>query len=501
MMTTIFANKKGIVSDLFEKIITPASKKFKAKIALVGIGFEEHFDWDAILKSYTIAKEKLSTALPKESFEVIYSDEPIQTKQDMLAWLEKMKHQNVNGIIIYQASYIAGDLASTTAHWFTQNPIPVLSWSHDEATGGRLSNNRLCGQNFLLNIFTSNNVKYTWLFESPESKTIIEHIMPFAKAVYAKASINQQTLCMVGGFRVPGFYDCELNEMEILKRYGLLVDRVDFQTIFKHGERFSDDQITEIKNTILTHPECKYNNVPDSELLLGIRLALSVADYTRINNYIGVGLKNWPELFDHYGIAGDGAGALIQDIGIPVSDESDMGALLTMVVMNQLSLEQCVPTLMDMSLLDEENNHIGYWHCGGASTKLMKKDAGFEVRKHSILENYSEDETMGPLFEFLHELGDITIAKYMYPDAARIMTFEAEVIESKMAFRGSYAEVKPKKYSAVDIASTVLNNGCDHHWILGRGKMLAEINEFNHWLEIQKIPIEKSNDYLFGHSK
>lgn len=60
--------------------------------------------------------------------------------------------------------------------------------------------------------------------------------------------------------------------------------------------------------------------------------SLEIADYTRSRDYIGVALKNWPELFDNYQIAGDGAGALVQDLGIPVADESDIGALITMVI-------------------------------------------------------------------------------------------------------------------------------------------------------------------------
>ena len=152
-------------------------------------------------------------------------------------------------------------MAAATGRWFQQSGIPVLSWSHDEATGGRLSNNRLCGQNFLLNVLNSSNVKYSWIFESPESPTLAAHILPFAKAVYAKASINQRTIGMIGGFRVPGFYDCDLNEMSLLKRFGLLVDRVDFQTIFKHGEKFKIEDIHTIKKALLNHPDCKFNNV------------------------------------------------------------------------------------------------------------------------------------------------------------------------------------------------------------------------------------------------
>ncbi len=492
--------KNGIVSHLFEKVITPKKPNFKAKIALVGIGLEEHFDWQSILSNYNKAKSGLAKVLPKERFELIASKEPIQTKETIFTWLKEMQEQSVDGIIIYQASFIAGDLAATLARWLNQNRIPILSWSHGEETGGRLSNNRLCGQNFLLNIFNSCGVKFSWLFESPEDDEFNSNILKFAKSVYVKASINQKSVGMVGGFRVPGFYDCELNELSLLNRFGIKIDRIDFDTIWQHGEKFTDITIQEIRNELLNHPLCKFNNVTHQQIDKSIRLSLAMADYARLNEYLGIGLKNWPELFDHYGIAGDGAGALVQDLGIPVADESDMGALLTMILMNQISFEKAIPTLVDLSLINKENNRIGFWHCGGAPTKLINSATGYEVRNHSILENFDVDSSMGMLLEFLHKKGPVTITKYQYPDASRVLTWEGDIRPSEMAFRGSYAEVEPKKNSAEDILSTVLNNGLDHHWIIGRGYLQKDLNELNHWLGIKNIKIEISKDHLYGHS-
>ncbi|WP_109830931.1 L-fucose/L-arabinose isomerase family protein [Reichenbachiella versicolor] len=490
----------GIVSHLFEKVIMPPKPAYTAKIALVGIGLEEHFDWQSIIKSYDIAKKKLEAVLPQDRFKLLTSQKPLQTKEEIHKWLQSMHAEGIDGIIIYQASFIAGDLAATLARWLNQNKIPVLSWSHDEPTGGRLVNNRLCGQNFLLNIFNSCGVKYSWIFESPEDIEFESNIMMFAKSVYAIASINQRSIGMIGGFRVPGFYDCELNELALLNRFGIKVDRIDFDTIWQHGERFTDNTIKEIQDTLLNHPLCKFNNVTDEQMQKSIRLSLAMADYARENDYLGIGLKNWPELFDHFGIAGDGAGALVQDLGIPVADESDMGALLTMIIMNQISFGKSIPTLVDLSLVNDKQNRIGFWHCGGAPTKLINEATGFEIRNHSILENFSEESSMGMLLEFLQKHGPITVAKYQYPDASKVLTWEGEIHESKMAFRGSYAEVFPEKNDSGDILSTVLSNGLDHHWIIGRGHLQKELNELNHWLGIKEIEIEKRKHHLYGHS-
>ncbi|MFY0627097.1 MAG: hypothetical protein JXR07_12430 [Reichenbachiella sp.] len=490
----------GIVGHLFEKVILPPKPHYIAKIALVGIGLEEHFDWQSILNCYADAKNSLESVLPKDRFDLISSQTPLQSKEEIFKWLQQMQSSGIDGIIVYQASFIAGDLAATLARWLNQNKIPVLSWSHDEPTGGRLVNNRLCGQNFLLNILNSCGVKYSWLFDSPVEKEFAGNIMKFAKSVYVKASINQKSIGMVGGFRVPGFYDCELNELSLLNRFGIKVDRIDFDTIWQHGERFSENTIIEIREELLSHPLCMFNNVSNEQLDKSIRLSLAMADYSREKNYLGIGLKNWPELFDHYGIAGDGAGALVQDLGIPVADESDMGALLTMIMMNQLSFEKAIPTLVDLSLINKNDNQIGFWHCGGAPTKLIDINTGYEIRNHSILENFDVESSLGMLFEFLQKQGPVTIAKYQYPDAGKVLTWEGNIKPTEMAFRGSYAEVEPKRNAAGDILSTILNNGLDHHWIIGRGHLQKDLNELNHWLGIENIKIEKSKDHLYGHS-
>ncbi len=491
----------GVVRDLFESLIVPAPKRHKAKIALVGIGFAEHFDWESVKVNYASAQETLLNVLPKDNFELLVSPEPLQFKGEILEWLEQMKHQDVDGIIIYQASYIQGDLAATTARWFVQNQVPVLSWSHDEVTGGRLSNNRLCGQNFFLNILSSNNVKYSWLFESPSSPTLGEHLLTFAKAAYAKAAINQKTILMAGGFRVPGFYDCELNEMAILRRMGLSVDRVDMETLWRHGAKFAAEDIAKICKALQENPRCAYCNVPEDQMQGSIRLALSIADYARANGYLGVALKNWPELFDNYTIAGDGAGALIQDLGIPVADESDMGALITMVLADQLTLGEGVPALFDLSLINPETNKIGLWHCGGASTRLIREGRNYELRKHSILENYDLETSLGMMMEFLHELGDVTVAKALYPNADKMFSWEGVIEESEMAYRGSYAQVQPQTAEAKDILYTMLNNGMDHHWIAIRGHVMEEIHELNHFLGVENCEMEQCKGYLHGRSK
>ncbi|MWW25324.1 L-fucose/L-arabinose isomerase family protein [Algibacter lectus] len=483
--------RKGVVAEEMEKLICKARNKQNVKIGLIGIGFELHFDWEKAKQSYSEAVEQTKSVFSVNNA-LLALKEPVQTKKELLDVLNNFKAEGISGLIIYQASYIAGDLALALGNWLREHNTPLLSWSHPEVTGGRLTANRLCGQNFLLNILNSLEVKYSWVFNAPKTKQLDVVLDRLIRVVSAKKRMQHANILMIGGMRVPGFYDCELNEMSIAKHFGLGVDRVDIETVWKHGNKFKKEGINAIVKKLINAKECKYKKVSERELFLSVRFSLAIADYVRQGNYLGVALKNWPELFDNYQIAGDGAGALVQDLRIPVADESDMGGLLTMITMNEISNGNALPTLTDLSILNSDENKLGMWHCGGSPTKLLRKGTGFEIRNHSILDNYDEAQSYGMLLEFLLEKGHITIAKYQYPHASSMLSFEGEIVDSPMRFRGAYGEVAPKNVKASAVVGTILSKGLDHHWIIGRGHIQEDLKEFNHWANIKDLEFVQS---------
>jgi len=486
-MTVNFPQRAGLLEQDMQALITPQIDRANVPIGFIGIGFELHFDWEKAKQSYKQAVSDVTEVFSEQN-SMLAEAEPIQTKEEMLTLLDHYYAYGMKALIIYQASYIQGDLALLLARWLMDHDMPILSWSHTEVTGGSLTANRLCGQNFLLNNLASMEVPYSWIFEEPGDASLNESLGRFIRTVSAKARLKHAKILMVGGMRVPGFYDCELNEMSIAKHFGLAVDRIDMHTIWLHGEaHFSDAALAPLVEKLLASPLVAKNDVKYDEIKKSIRLALAIADYANKEGYVGVSLKNWPELFDNYGISGDGAGALVQDLGIPVADESDMGALLTMVVFNEITMNGGLPTLMDFSFVNHIENKIGMWHCGGTSTKLMREGTQLEVRNHSILDNYDPETSYGMLFEFLQETGPVTIAKYQYPHASTIFAFEGDLVDSPMRYRGCYGEIAPAQLSSKSVVSSVMNYGLDHHWVVARGHLMEDLREFNYWAGIEEL--------------
>jgi L-fucose isomerase-like protein len=136
---------------------------------------------------------------------------------------------------------------------------------------------------------------------------------------------------------------------------------------------------------------------------------------------------------------------------------------------------------------------MGFWHCGGSATRLLREGTQYEARRHSILENADESTACGLLVESLLELGPVTVTRYLSPNSGRAFLFEGNVIDSPMAFRGAYADVEPiGEYSADQIMGTILDRGLDHHWVMGRGHFAEDLKMLNHWLDVKEQKISNS---------
>ena len=484
----------GIATEYIASLIPASKPQRKTRIAFFSVAISMHFDWQLAQKTNKEIAEMVRVLLPEDKYELVCADEPFEDHLALKAYLDSADNGQLDGIFLCHAAYTTGEVASQLGTWLAQRNIPIFSYAMPEPMGPKqnLSANRLCSQNFVLGILHSLDVKYQWMFATTDDPRVAKEITSFAKVARTIGSIKGRKALIAGAGRVPGFYDCEVSEIDVLRRFELGLDRINLIDITTRMADFKVSDIDEIKRLILEHKDCRFNNVPEKQIDDSIRLALALMVVAREGNYIGVSFKNWPEIFDHFNIAGDGAMALINDQGIVISDEADTGALITMVIFDQLTDKQCVPLLSDISYVAGDGKSLGVWHNGSAATKLRKAGAGFECRKHGILENYDSETAWGLVMEFLIAPGEVTVAKYQSPCIDNVLAFEGDLVESEMRFRGTYGEIIPHKYNASQIVGTILDRGLDHHWIIGRGHFLKDLNVLNYWLNIKDIPVSNT---------
>ncbi|MDZ8118397.1 L-fucose/L-arabinose isomerase family protein [Pontiella agarivorans] len=479
--------KTGIAHDGIIKLIPAFPEPRRTRIVVLGCGVRAHFPWDEACRRYNEAVAMVETSVDSGLFEIIRAETPFEDADLMTEFLNRRMQDGIDGLILFHASYTTGELGAILGRWLSMNHVPLLSWSFPDERGERLSANSMCCQNFLLGIFNTLGVKYAWFQQALEEE--IHPMVPrFARSVRAVSRFKTGKLLSLGAARVPGFYDCELDELSVMKRYGIRVDRVGIDVIFDRARKFSDDDLKAVRDALLESPRCASNTVSEEQVFQTLRLALGTLDLAAENNYIGCAVKSWPEMFDVYGCASDGAVSLLNDFGLCTTEESDMNGLMSSMALFLISEGKAIPTMMDISIADTVKNRLGIWHCGSSATRLLRKGTCFESRTHSILENADPETAVGMMLEFLLELGEVTMLRYQSPASAAMYGWEGSLQECEAAFRGSYAELEPKAPLTADtIMGTIFDNGLDHHWSLGYGHWLEDIRMMNHWLDVEEI--------------
>jgi L-fucose isomerase-like protein len=481
----------GVTTDFLRELFPALPAARPTRIILIGCGVKIHFPWAKACESYAAAARATRAAFASENFTVVTAPEPFEDPDALIPFLDAQLAAGVDGLILFHATYTAGEIGSQLGRWLNDHPLPFLSWSIPETptVSGRLESNSLCCQNFLLNMFHRLGVKYAWL-NAPADASAHAPLARFGRTARARARLRHGRVLHVGGSRVTAFYDGEVDELAVMKRFGARFDRVDLEFAFQHARKFDEKILRRLRDVIVNSPLCERNDVPDAQIFQTLRLGLAALDLAAQKNYLGCVVKSWPELFDQYGCTTDGAVSMLNDFGLATAEEGEMNGLLSSLTMNLLSEGRAVPTMMDLSRWDAAQNRIGVWHCGASPTRWLKPGAKFAARKHSILENADPQTAVGLMLEFPLAPGPATVLRYQSPDAGRAFAFEGELLAAPFAFRGNYGELQPAApHTAGQILNTILTRGLDHHWSVGFGHWKNDLALLHHWLGVENISV------------
>lgn len=487
----------GILTDALGELSPPLASPPATRVSVFGCGVKIHFPWEKTCRTYQAALGEIRAAVDPAAIDLVAAPDPFEDPNAMIAFLDGQLGFGVAGIILVHAAYTAGEIGACLGRWLLDHPIPILSWSLPDDHAERLEANSLCCQNFILNMLHTMGVKYTWI-HAPIDPSVHPVVARFSRTVRARYRFRFGKVLHIGGSRVTAFYDGEADELAVMKRFGLRYDRIDLEAAFQYAQRFKESDLRRLRNTLVQSPRCARNDVPDPQIFQTLRLGLAALHMAAESGYIGCVIKSWPDLFDQYGCAADGAVSMLNDIGLCTAEEGEMNGLLSSLSLYLLSDGRAVPTMMDLSVLDSASNRIGVWHCGASPTRLLKSDTKFEARRHSILENANTETAVGLMVEFLLELGLVTVLRYQSPSASKAFAFQGELVDVPMRFRGVYGEMQPQApATASQIVGTILDHGLDHHWSLGYGHWTSDLTMLHHWLDVTEVPLRASSE-TFG---
>lgn len=79
--------------------------------------------------------------------------------------------------------------------------------------------------------------------------------------------------------------------------------------------------------------------------------------------------------------------------------------------------------------------------------------------------------------------GPVTVVRFGGLKGDKMLVFEGEVVDTPMAFKGAYGDVKlPADQSVKELVSRIMEMGCEHHYSLTYTHHADILAEMGYWL-------------------
>ena len=375
----------------------------------------------------------------------IYKENVIEP-EDALRAIHYLLQEEVDAVIMVSGTFHLGHLALMINDALKK---PILLWGFDELpyNGGKIRLNAVCGVNLdASNLYKAGVDNFVVTIGDKVDENWI-------KVIKGLVGIKTTTIGIVG-YRAQGFYNVGIDELNLYKNTGLLINHYEISDLFKM--QASEEVIQKEKEYILSSFDVSQLN--DKQVDLVARLVASTLLFLKEKNVDALAIRCWPEFAATYGISPCAMMSILQGRGILLACEGDVEALISMICVKALG--EATPFMADLSQVNFKEDYALLWHCGVAPCSLWDKKC---VRSLDTYFAGGKGVTAG----FVLKEGDFSIFRI---DTARGKTRlfyeEGTALPMEKLLTGTFAKVK-FAHSVKDVLDEVVNNGIAHHVIMG----------------------------------
>ena len=375
----------------------------------------------------------------------IYKENVIEP-EDALRAIHYLLQEEVDAVIMVSGTFHLGHLALMINDALKK---PILLWGFDELpyNGGKIRLNAVCGVNLdASNLYKAGVDNFVVTIGDKVDENWI-------KAIKGLVAIKTTTIGIVG-YRAQGFYNVGIDELNLYKNTGLLINHYEISDLFKM--QASEEVIQKEKEYILSSFDVSQLN--DKQVDLVARLVASTLLFLKEKNVDALAIRCWPEFAATYGISPCAMMSILQGRGILLACEGDVEALISMICVKALG--EATPFMADLSQVNFKEDYALLWHCGVAPCSLWDKKC---VRSLDTYFAGGKGVTAG----FVLKEGDFSIFRI---DTARGKTRlfyeEGTALPMEKLLTGTFAKVT-FAHSVKNVLDEVVNNGIAHHVIMG----------------------------------
>ncbi len=371
--------------------------------------------------------------------------------------------KEIDGLVCISGTFALGHLILELNKTIQK---PILLWGLNELPydGGKIRLNSVCGINLNASNLYKAGVKNYYII-------IGDHIdEDWLDAIRIIKAFKTTHLGILGS-RAKGFFNLDIDELDLYKQVGLLIDHYELNEIFNINveKELIADRRSQIKTIF------DVSDINEDQLDKVAELTVKFNNFMNQNNLDAIAIRCWPEFAATYGISPCAAMSILQSENRILRCEGDILGSLSMLAHKAIGAK--TPFMADFSQVNFEEDFGLFWHCGVAACNLWDGEC---IRS---LDSYFAGGK-GVTADFVMKSGEISMLRIDYtPGEYRIFLQKANGIPMNKDLKGTYVKVKFEQ-NVIDVLKKVIYNGIAHHISVVYGdftkplKIFAKIKEW-----------------------
>ena len=427
--------------------------KQKIRIGVVCIA-RETFDFEAAKEIYSQIKKDLKTI---ENIDWYIIDSLVIEINEAQQAADHLAKSQIDALVCISGTFALGHLILELNKKIEK---PILLWGLEELPydGGKIRLNSVCGINLNSSNLYKAGVKNYHVVIGNKIDTDWLDAIRILKA-FSSSHIG------IVGYRAKGFFNLDVDELDLYKELGILIDHYELNEIFAFQvENTQVNQRTEQIKSIFDISE-----ISEDQLNHVATLTAKFDNFLREHRLDAIAIRCWPEFADEFGISPCAAMSILQMENKILACEGDLLGSLSMLAHQAIGGEN--PFLSDFSQVDFKNNFGLLWHCGVAACNL------WDGKCNRSLDTYFAGGK-GVTADFVMKPGRLSMFRLDYaPGEYRVFLQKAEGIPMEKELKGTYVKVKFQAQIR-DILQKIVQNGIAHHISVVYGDFIKPIEIF-----------------------
>jgi L-fucose isomerase-like protein len=397
------------------------------------------FDFEAAREIYSQIKKDLKKI---ESVYWVIIDSlviEINEAQQAADYLEK---NQIDALVCISGTFALGHLILELNKKIKK---PILLWGLEELpyNGGKIRLNSVCGINLNSSNLYKAGVKNYHVNIGNKIDTDWIDAIRILKA-FSSSHIG------IVGYRAKGFFNLDVDELDLYKEVGILIDHYELNEIFTFP--VDDTLVNQRKEQIKSIFDI--SEISEEQLNHVATLTAKLDELLKEKQLDVLAIRCWPEFADEFGISPCAAMSILQMENKILTCEGDLLGSLSMLAHQAIGGKN--PFLADFSQVDFKENYGLLWHCGVAACNLWDG-----VCNRSLDTYFAGGK--GVTADFVMKPGELSMLRLDYtPGEYRVFLQKAEGIPMEKELKGTYVKVKFQD-DVKDVLLKIVQNGIAHH--------------------------------------